>query len=447
MISEQHQGTIVWPEPISGRLNTSRRRQQISMRSIAGALALSCAAGALSGVGPPCPYTVSVAGNAPNCGFWGYSILNPTSINNLGHWVGYRNKCPDNLDEIPIKWTPEGGLVNIPMPPQTSRCWAYGINDLGTVVGARVGVTDGQSHGDWACVWLPNGEFIEIPPLAGGTQRSYAWAVNNQNWVVGERGQGAGVTFGPFIWTSNGIVDISPLPISTYGTARDVSDTGYVVGQIGVDSNGTGRGFRWKDGVVEILQPLPGAITSDAKAVNDAGVVFGQCRFGEGSATYSRAARWGLDGVPIELPPLPGHMGSLCTAVSNDGTVLGRSRANSSASSAVDVVWIDGVPYKLKDYLSTPTPNQYSGARAINDLGQISSVASFNPGFGVWILTPTGSMADLNGDCIVDGTDLSLLLQQWGTVPDAPASADLNDDGKVDGADLGTLLSAWTGVG
>jgi len=51
----------------------------------------------------------------------------------------------------------------------------------------------------------------------------------------------------------------------------------------------------------------------------------------------------------------------------------------------------------------------------------------------------TTAPADLNGDGVVDGADLGLLLGQWGT--DGPA--DLNDDGVVDGADLGLLLGQW----
>jgi hypothetical protein len=47
---------------------------------------------------------------------------------------------------------------------------------------------------------------------------------------------------------------------------------------------------------------------------------------------------------------------------------------------------------------------------------------------------------DLNGDGIVDGADLGLLLGAWDS--DDPI-ADLNGDGIVDGADLGLLLGAW----
>jgi len=48
---------------------------------------------------------------------------------------------------------------------------------------------------------------------------------------------------------------------------------------------------------------------------------------------------------------------------------------------------------------------------------------------------------DLNGDGVVDGADLGLLLSLWGT---SDSLADLNGDGTIDGADLGLLLANWT---
>ena len=46
---------------------------------------------------------------------------------------------------------------------------------------------------------------------------------------------------------------------------------------------------------------------------------------------------------------------------------------------------------------------------------------------------------DLNGDGVVDGSDLGELLAAWG----GPGDGDINADFTVDGADLGALLSAW----
>lgn len=48
--------------------------------------------------------------------------------------------------------------------------------------------------------------------------------------------------------------------------------------------------------------------------------------------------------------------------------------------------------------------------------------------------------ADLDGDDLVNGADLGILLGKWGAVR---GIADLNQDGIVNGADLGALLGAW----
>ena len=47
---------------------------------------------------------------------------------------------------------------------------------------------------------------------------------------------------------------------------------------------------------------------------------------------------------------------------------------------------------------------------------------------------------DLNGDEMVDGGDLGILLAQF----NSPGSADFDKSGLVDGGDLGFLLSSWT---
>ena len=46
---------------------------------------------------------------------------------------------------------------------------------------------------------------------------------------------------------------------------------------------------------------------------------------------------------------------------------------------------------------------------------------------------------DLNGDGIVDGADIGLLLAAWGEAGDG----DINNDGDTNGADIGLLLAAW----
>ena len=53
---------------------------------------------------------------------------------------------------------------------------------------------------------------------------------------------------------------------------------------------------------------------------------------------------------------------------------------------------------------------------------------------------PISCVGDLNGDGVVDGADLSILLGEWNQ---ASEDGDLNSDGIVDGADLTILLGNW----
>jgi hypothetical protein len=51
-------------------------------------------------------------------------------------------------------------------------------------------------------------------------------------------------------------------------------------------------------------------------------------------------------------------------------------------------------------------------------------------------------LVDLNGDNVVNGIELAILLANWGTVP-AGSTGDVNSDGFVNGVDLATVLGAW----
>lgn len=56
-------------------------------------------------------------------------------------------------------------------------------------------------------------------------------------------------------------------------------------------------------------------------------------------------------------------------------------------------------------------------------------------------VAPEGTPGDLDGNGLVDGADLGIMLSAFGT---AGGAADLDDDGVVDGGDLGALLAAWS---
>jgi hypothetical protein len=52
----------------------------------------------------------------------------------------------------------------------------------------------------------------------------------------------------------------------------------------------------------------------------------------------------------------------------------------------------------------------------------------------------SGPDCDIDGDGVVDGTDLAALLAAWGT---SNPEADLDQDGSVGGSDLAILLGCW----
>lgn len=58
-------------------------------------------------------------------------------------------------------------------------------------------------------------------------------------------------------------------------------------------------------------------------------------------------------------------------------------------------------------------------------------------------LTEPFPSPDLNGDSIINGADIAMMLSAWGSTE---AIGDVNGDGVVDGADLAIVLSSWGAV-
>jgi hypothetical protein len=55
-----------------------------------------------------------------------------------------------------------------------------------------------------------------------------------------------------------------------------------------------------------------------------------------------------------------------------------------------------------------------------------------------YVVVPTGG-PDLDGNGVVDGSDLAILLGSW----EGSGSADLDGNGVVDGGDLAQILGSW----
>jgi hypothetical protein len=93
----------------------------------------------------------------------------------------------------------------------------------------------------------------------------------------------------------------------------------------------------------------------------------------------------------------------------------------------------------VRDFL-TPT-NQVRVRFIARDLGTGSLVEAAIDDLKITNVDCTADIVgDVDGDGVVNGTDLGLLLGAWGT---SNAAADINDDGIVNATDLALLIGAW----
>ena len=75
----------------------------------------------------------------------------------------------------------------------------------------------------------------------------------------------------------------------------------------------------------------------------------------------------------------------------------------------------------------------YTGAGVIDAGAAVLMAQSMNPG-----------PADLNGDGVVNGVDLTTFFSQWGACSGCNCTADFNQNCVVEAADMSYLLSAWS---
>jgi hypothetical protein len=143
-------------------------------------------------------------------------------------------------------------------------------------------------------------------------------------------------------------------------------------------------------------------------------------------------------GLPFGGTPSPGFMALAGTLAFVDGALVVTAQVSQQDSQPVPAP-----PALVNQPFDLPTVLPAGGiARLlINGTfseGTIVTTVSANlraPGVPVPIL------GDLNGDGIVNGLDLGLMLSAWGA---SGGPADLNNDGIVNGLDLGILLSNWS---
>jgi uncharacterized membrane protein len=342
-------------------------------------------------------------------------------------------------------WTPEeGGTLLLPLfDTDDEEAVGAGINSAGDVVGATLSNGGFTAH---PFIYTAGGIFTELPTL-GATFDGSATDINDSGMIVGEseNAPGGGTFGGPtsaVYWIDGDITEIGGLGGAT-SYAAAVNESGVVTGA----SNGQGalalKPFRWtQKGGFEVLPQLVNGVPATPSDINDSNVVVGR---GGLSLFANKAVYWDAQGAIHPLPSIvanPNDIGVL--AVNNANVMVGFELLNEFEAR----IWIDEEVFHLQEFVTDlPEGIELQRAIDINTNGDIvveaGTVVDGQIQFVSVLLTPIaeGGDPDINGDGVVDGADLGLLLGAWDS---ADAAADLNGDGTVDGADLGILLSAWS---
>src|SRR3989440_177093 len=264
-------------------------------------------------------------GNATDLGTWANDTSSQAvGINRDGQAVGFSGD-----QAHAVLWTlpriapppprfPMRDLGFLPGPYNSSSI-AYGVNDVGQVVGAGWGANGVGGH---AFLW-DNGTMTDLGTLGGGPYYDYsgAYGINDVGQVVGWTVNATEISRA-FLWTNGTMTDLGP------SGAYAINNAGKIVGVSGPHAS------VWNNGAMTDLGTL-GGLSSDAYGINEAGQIVG----GGDSGSGGRACLWD-NGTMTDLGTRVSDIGSWSYGVSNVGQAVGVSYAPYGASTSFHaVIW------------------------------------------------------------------------------------------------------------
>ena len=204
------------------------------------------------------------------------------------------------------------GIVTPLNVPGSTQTIAYGINDLGDIVGSAASAT---SPGTIPYGFLyTDGTFSPI--AVSGAAGTSAQGVNSVGQVAGYFTTASGKRSG-FLYSGGAFQSIDvPGAFSTYG--RGINDAGEMCGYVSF-SNGLESGFLYLNGIFTMLN-VPGASATEAFGINDAGEVVGS--FIDASGTHGFLEQ-GLVYTTIDDPKTPSTVGTFAWEINNNGEISG----------------------------------------------------------------------------------------------------------------------------
>ncbi|HET6455404.1 MAG TPA: PEP-CTERM sorting domain-containing protein [Armatimonadota bacterium] len=304
-------------------------------------------------------YEMDRIGRLPDDGY-SYAI----SINNDGQVLG--SSMPYGANDVrgAFLYTQTAGMVDIQVAGQFDL--PGDINNNGQVVGTA----DSGFGPRNAIVREANGGLVPLNGLPGAYD-SYAFAINDDGWVVGTSGDFA------VVWEGDVVAQLIGGTAGSHSYAMDINSNGSVAWVESLYTNGQWVGthsYVWNQGSNTLLQALNAGDNCQAAAINGSGMIVGN--------SGRHAVVWSIDGtVVLDLgigAAYEINNGGLIVGVREDKAVLW----NPDGSIAADLGALAG-------------ENVPSTAYGINDSGQIVGAAGYdeyqNMEAVLWELVPEPS--------------------------------------------------------
>jgi probable HAF family extracellular repeat protein len=227
--------------------------------------------------------------------------------------------------------------------------------------------------------------MVDIGTL-GGTS-SYGYGINNQGEVVGASFTANGQNRA-FRWDLlGGMTDLGTLGgiLDHTSVANHINDFGQVVGT----SYGQGNdyhGFFWEDGLMLDVGVLSGDACSAAQAINNSGEVVGRCG---GNRPFIWDSTHGIRALDSGGAVMAG-----ASDINNMSLVVGHIRPTDDSEQRA-VLWEGGVMTELDSLIPPSSGWKLSGAEAVNDLGWIAGIGTYEGELCGFLLTPVPEPSSL----------------------------------------------------
>jgi probable HAF family extracellular repeat protein len=412
---------------MAGRAWNQRRGKM--MKLLCALILLACM-NAVAAAQVPCRYNYVTWPNM-DCGFGPFPGT-PVAINVHGHVAGRWVLCGDPVTHTFI-WNGSGAPVILPIPPGYRSMRPEDMNDLGEIVGT-LELPTGTPGPDRAFLRRANGQVIDLG-LPPGATVCFGTAINNHSEVVGFATTPNGNR--AFLWKDGAFTYLN-LPAGPSSQALDLNDASQVTGWMGDSFITTSCAFIWQNGQTITINPLRGTTNASGLAISQGGAVLGQSRITISGTPIKRSFFY-QSGSVTELPTFDQYQSSRGTDC-NDTVILGR--AEDGVSNPTCFIWSDGQIRRLSDLIQIPDLVLPSTG-IINAEGRIAIAGRMGVGAD-WVglvLAPVFQIGDATNDCLVNVSDLLLVISDWGKVK---SPADVNQDGIVDVHDILVVIQNWS---